>query len=251
MNTFFKPVCCLTSLVLTTALFSPGCAAQGSPRIRPISTSALTSNTSNTSNVTKSEVASPAQADLKAAEEFLARFQTTKGEFTIRVKRAWAPNAADRFYSMIKAGYFDGDMAIYRAIEGFMFQFGIHGDPQVNAQWAEATIPDDPAVGISNTTGTISFAQTQNPGSRSVQMFVNLGMNSMLDTQQPGGGTPFVPFGEVVRGADVLRKINTDYGENPRGENIQGNFKAKGNEFILDRFPRVDLIESVTIVEEK
>lgn len=244
MNTFFKTACCWLTAVATMAVFTPGCAAQGAAmQIRQAANSTVTAA------ATRPGLLDPSNAFLKADAEFLALFKTTKGDFTIKVTRAWAPNGADRFYSLIKAGYFDNDMAIYRAIEGFMFQFGIHGDPAVNAKWAKSNIPDDPAVGISNTPGTISFAQTQNPGSRSVQMFVNLGLNTMLDKPQGRSGAAFVPFGKVVSGLDVLQKINTEYGENPRGENIQGNFKAKGNAYILQRFKRIDLIKSVTIVE--
>lgn len=244
MNSFFKTICCSLSIAATVILLTPGCAAQSAvTQFRPGKTSDQTFAANNP------RLMDPNKATDKAPSQFKALFRTTKGDFTIQVTRAWAPNGADRFYNLVQAGYFT-DIAIYRAIEGFMFQFGIHGDPKVNAKWSNSTIPDDPPVGISNTPGTISFAQTQNPGSRSVQMFVNLGMNTMLDKPQGGGGAPFIPFGKVVSGADVLQKINTEYGENPRGENIQGNFKAKGNTYILERFTRIDLIKSVTIVQE-
>jgi len=243
MNSILKTACCSLAVVVTITVLTPGCAAQNTTnQIRPAQ--------SSTQTVSKSRpgLMDPSKATLTAPSEFLAVFKTTKGEFTVKVARAWAPNGADRFYNMIKVGYFDDEIAIYRAVEGFMFQFGIHGNPEVNAKWANANIPDDPSV-KSNTPDTISFAQTQLPNSRSVQMFVNMGMNTDLDRPQGITGSPFVPFGKVVKGSEVLRKINTEYGENPRGENIQGNFKAQGNPYILDRFKRIDLIKSVTIIE--
>ena len=177
----------------------------------------------------------------KAPEQFKVKFTTTKGDFVIQVNRAWSPNGADRFYNLVKIGYFQ-DIAIFRAIKGFMFQFGIHGDPKVSKVWSKAEIPDDPNAGITNAPGTICFAKTGAPDSRSTQMFVNLGNNGPLDKQG------FTPFGNVVEGMDVVKKINTEYGEN-RG-NVQGEFKRLGNEFILRKYPNIDLIKSVTLLED-
>jgi peptidyl-prolyl cis-trans isomerase A (cyclophilin A) len=191
----------------------------------------------------------PELAKATAPKTFDAKFETTKGDFTITVHRDWAPHAADRFYNMIQVGYFESDIAIFRAVDGFMFQFGIHGDPAVNSAWSNSTMPDDPPKGIQNIPGTLSFAQTGSPNSRSVQMFCNLGINTPLDQTQPGGGSPFVPFAEVKQGGSVLNKINTEYGENSPRDNVQGKFKKQGNEYILDRFKNIDLIKSVTILE--
>ncbi len=243
MNPLLNNFCRSLTVVLTVALLTPGCAAQST------ATQFRRAETPTQTLALNPSLLDPGKATEQAPAQFKALFKTTKGDFTVQVTRVWAPNGADRFYNMVKVGYFN-DIAIFRAIKGFMFQFGIHGNPNVNAKWAESNIPDDPAVGISNTPGTLSFAQTQNPNSRSVQMFVNLGMNAMLDKAQGATGSPFVPFGQVVAGLDVLEKINTEYGENPRGENIQGNFKSKGNAYILERFTRIDLIKSVTIIEE-
>lgn len=191
-----------------------------------------------------SPIPAPPKITPKAPEQFQVKFRTTKGDFVAEVNRAWSPNGVDRFYNMVKVGYFD-DIAIFRAVPNFMFQFGIHGNPAVNDDWGESQIEDDPVVGISNLPGTLCFAKTGQPNSRSTQMFVNLGQNVPLD------GQGFTPFGKVVEGMDIVRSINTEYGENPRGEDIQGRFKREGNEFILDRFPRVDLIRSVEIVEPR
>ena len=185
----------------------------------------------------------PKLANEKAPAKFDVEVVTTKGNFTISVNRDWSPNGADRFYNLVKIGYFQ-DIGIFRAIEGFMFQFGIHGDPQVNAVWGEATFPDDkPKRGVSNRIGTITFAKTQFPNSRSTQFFINLRNNDGLDYQG------FTPFGVVSKGKEVITKINTEYGENPRGENIQGRFKDEGNSFIKKRFPRLDFIKSIKLAK--
>jgi peptidyl-prolyl cis-trans isomerase A (cyclophilin A) len=184
----------------------------------------------------------PDEAKEQAPEKFRVKFETTKGDFVVEVNRAWSPNGADRFYNLAKIGYFK-DIAVFRAIKGFMFQFGIHGDPEVSKVWSEAKIKDDPNAGQTNDFGTITFAKTGQPNSRSVQFFINLGVNSRLDA------SGFTPFGKVVEGADVLKQINTEYGEN--SPEVQGRFQAEGNAFIQKKYPNIDMIKSVTLVEEK
>ena len=216
-----------------------GCAAQA-----PVPVSAAVGQTGAATQEQDSKLLNPEAANAKAPDVFQVKFETTKGDFVIEVNRAWAPNGADRFYNMVQVGFFK-DIAIFRAIENFMFQFGIHGDPAVSAKWGDATIKDDPSAMKSNVPGTISFAQTGRPNSRSCQMFINLGNNSFLD-QSRGGGAPFVPFGKVIKGMEVVGKINTEYGEN-RG-NVQGEFREKGNAYIKEKFPNIDFIKSVTLL---
>lgn len=182
----------------------------------------------------------PSLANKTAPDIYKVKVETSKGDFVIKVDRSWAPNGADRFYNLVDIGYFK-DIAIFRAIEGFMFQFGIHGDPTVSKKWRDANIKDDPAAGVSNRPGFITFANA-GPNTRSVQLFINLGDNRRLDNMG------FTPFGQVVEGADVVLKINTEYGENP--PDVQGSFQARGNEFILRKFPKLDMIKSVTLVEQ-
>ena len=184
----------------------------------------------------------PDQAKMTAPESFKVKFETTKGDFIVECKRAWSPNGADRFFSLVKIGFFK-DIIIFRAISGFMFQFGVHGDPAVSAKWSEANIKDDPPSRQSNLEGFLTFAKTGAPNSRSTQMFINLGNNVGLDRQG------FTPFGKVVEGMDVVRKINTEYGENP--ESFQYDFKMKGNAYAKEKFPNLDMIKSVTLVEGK
>ncbi len=183
----------------------------------------------------------PAKLTEKAPETFKAQFDTTKGKFTIEVTRSLSPNGADRFYNLVRSGYFT-DVAFFRVISGFMCQFGIHGDPSVSAKWREAAISDDPVKG-SNARGAISFA-TAGPNTRTTQLFINFGDNSNLD------GMGFSPFGKVTEGMDVVDKINNEYGEGaPRGRGPhQGRIQAEGNAYLKKDFPNLDYIKSATIV---
>ena len=187
------------------------------------------------------DLTDPAKLTEKAPESFKAQFDTTKGKFTVEVTRSLSPNGADRFYNLVRAGYFK-DIAFFRVIPGFMCQFGIHGDPKVAAAWRKATITDDPVKG-SNTRGTITFA-TAGPNTRTTQFFINFGNNRNLDSMG------FSPFGKVSEGMDVVDKINGEYGEGaPRGRGPdQGRVQTEGNTYLKKDFPNLDYIKSVTIV---
>ena len=181
--------------------------------------------------------ANPTKLTEKAPETFKAQFDTTKGKFTIEVTRSLAPGGANRFYNLVRSGYFT-DVSFFRVVPGFMCQFGIHGDPNVSAKWREATIPDDSVKG-SNTRGTITFA-TAGPNTRTTQLFINFGNNTGLD------GQGFSPFGKVTEGMDVIDKINSEYGENAPDE--QGHIQNEGNAYLKKNFPNLDYIKSATIV---
>ncbi|MBK1834920.1 peptidylprolyl isomerase [Roseibacillus ishigakijimensis] len=184
----------------------------------------------------------PSLAKEKAPETFEVVFETTKGEFEVKVNREWSPLGADRFYNLVKIGYFE-DIAFFRVIEGFMAQFGIHGDPAVNKVWRDANINDDGKAVVSNTPGRITFAKTGAPNSRSVQFFINYGNNGNLD------GMGFTPFGEVTKGMDVVKSIYSGYGEGaPRGRGPdQGMFQAQGNALLKKSFPEMDYIKSAKL----
>ena len=182
------------------------------------------------------DLTQPAKLMEKAPDTFKVKFDTTKGAVTIEVTRSLAPNGADRFYNLVKAGYFK-DIAFFRVIPGFMAQFGINGDPKIAAAWAEANIADDPVKG-SNTRGAITFAQTPRPNSRSTQLFINFGNNSRLD------GDRFAPFGKVTEGMDVVDKINGEYRETPDQTAIQ----SEGNAYLKKNFPNLDYIKSASIL---
>jgi len=189
---------------------------------------------------TSADLSDPSKLTAKAPDSFKVRFDTTKGNFTVEVTRSLAPNGADRFYNLVRSGYFT-DIAFFRVISGFMCQFGIHGDPKVSAAWRPAQFPDDP-VKASNTRGAITFA-TAGPNTRTTQFFINFGDNANLD------GMGFSPFGKVVQGMDVVDKINSEYGEGaPRGRGPdQGRVQREGNTYLKKDFPNLDYIKSAAI----
>jgi len=177
----------------------------------------------------------PAAATDKAPAAFKVKFKTTKGDFTLEVTRDWSPLGADRFYNLVKAGYFT-DVAFFRVIEGFMVQFGIHGDPEVSAAWRGARIQDDP-VKQSNAKGYISYAMA-GPNTRTTQLFINYGNNDRLDDMG------FSPFGKVTEGMDVVENIYSGYGEGaPSGMGPdQGRVQMQGNAYLKKDFPKMDYI---------
>lgn len=234
-------------LIYSTA--STGCVAQsptknqGSSTKQPASGSdTKAEQSSQTKAAAHPAMTNPSLANKTSPEKFQAKFVTTKGDFVIEVTRAWSPNGADRFYNLIDIGYFQ-DIAIFRGVPNFMFQFGVHGDPNVSKHWKDSNIKDDRPGNVSNLPGYVTFAKTGMPNSRSAQMFVNLGNNAFLDSQG------FTPFGKVIEGLEVVGKINTEYGENDRED--QGEFIAKGNAWLLKKYPRLDIIKSVELTEMK
>lgn len=179
-----------------------------------------------------------------APESFQVRLETTKGGILIRVTRSWAPLGADRFYNLVKAGYYDG-VAFHRVLKNFVAEWGIHGDPWVNAAWRQALMADEP-VRESNTRGRLTFSKNT-PNSRTVQVFINLKNNSSLDSQG------FSPFGEVVEGMDVVESLYSEYGDGPpRGEGVyQAMAIARGDEYLNEEFPLLDRIERAVLVESE
>jgi len=162
------------------------------------------------------------------------KFTTTKGDITLQVTRAWAPIGADRFYNLVKHGFYN-DAAFFRIVPGFIVQFGLGADPAVNRAWRNANIKDDP-VTQSNRPGTLTFA-TAGPGTRTTQLFINLGNNAGLD------GQGFAPFGQVTSGMDVVQKLYSGYGERPD----QGSITNEGKAYLDKNFPNIDRIEKATI----
>lgn len=179
----------------------------------------------------------PAALKEKAPDTFKANFDTSKGLIVIEVHRDWAPNGADRFYNLVKNGFFD-DARFYRVIPGFMVQFGMNGNPAVTKAWDGAAIQDDP-VKQSNTRGFVSFAALPSPNSRTTNLFINYGNNARLDASR------FAPFGQVVTGMDVADKINAEYREQPQQDQIRG----RGNAYLNQSFPKLDFIKTATIAK--
>ncbi len=183
---------------------------------------------------TKPSLMNPASLTETAPDTYKVKFDTSAGEFVISVTRAWAPLAADRFYNLVKNGFYDGTR-FFRVVPNFMVQFGINGDPDIQRNWRMANIKDDKAGVKSNARGTISFANA-GPNTRSTQVFINYKSNAFLDKQ-------FMPFGEVTTGMTVVDKINSKHGEEPDQSQIQAN----GNRYLQKAFPDLDFIKKATI----
>lgn len=252
------------SLVLVAATFTLAACDSGatsSPKPDPAATGAKTGAATTATPTPPAAVAKakgpfpastheamkdPSKAAEEAPAEFSVKFDTTAGEFTMACTRDWAPYGADRFYNLVKIGYFD-DVAFFRAVKGFVVQFGIHGDPEVNKAWREANITPD-EVKESNKKGTLTFAQAGRPKekgktaeSRSTQLFINLKDNDRLD------GMGFAPLCTVTDGMDVVMKLHTGYGE--RAGRDQGPITMKGNEYLRKKYPLLDYIKTARLAE--
>jgi peptidyl-prolyl cis-trans isomerase A (cyclophilin A) len=166
---------------------------------------------------------------------YQAVFDTSAGTFVVKVDRSWAPFGADRFYNLVKNGFYDG-CRFFRVVPTFMVQFGINGDPAVSSAWDGATIPDD-RPRVSNTRGRVTFAKRAIPDSRTTQIFINFGDNSRLDRDG------FAPFGEVVTSMVLVERIFSGYGEAPD----QTRIESEGNTFLESFFPRLDYVKKATI----
>ena len=179
-------------------------------------------------------------SETKTPEIYKVNLDTTKGTVVIEVHRDWGPLGADRFYTLVKSGYFDG-ARFFRVLPGFMAQFGIAGDPKVTAKWKDANLQDDP-VKQSNTRGMVSFA-TAGANTRTTQMFINTADNSQLD------GMGFSPIGQVVEGMDVVDHFYSGYGEGaPEGRGpAQPLIEQQGNEYLEKSFPMLDYIKKATV----
>ena len=162
------------------------------------------------------------------------RIETSQGPFVIELVRDWAPRGVDRFYNLVRAGFFD-DSRFSRVVPRFIAQFGIPGDPAVTAVWKDRTFSDD-SVRTSNVRGTIAFAMT-GPGTRTTQLFISLVDNTRLDAQG------FAPIGRVVEGMDVVDRIYSGYGESSGGgvrAGRQGRVLAEGNAYLDRDWPKLD-----------
>jgi peptidyl-prolyl cis-trans isomerase A (cyclophilin A) len=175
--------------------------------------------------------------------QYKVKLDTTKGDVIILVHRDWSPLGADHFYELVKMGFYDHN-AFFRVIKGFVVQFGMNGDPKVNKSWSEITIKDDPPK-VSNKTGSVTFAKTGEPNSRTTQIFINIGDNSAsLDPQG------FTPFGEIIAGLDNVMNIYSGYGDAPpngEGPN-QAAIADIGNAYLEEHFPKLDEIKKATIL---
>jgi peptidyl-prolyl cis-trans isomerase A (cyclophilin A) len=230
-------------LALCCLMFAAACAQKPAEPVQATSAQPAAVPAQSAAAPDQAALMSPASAAAQAPAVFKAKFATTKGDFTVEVHRDWAPHGADRFYNLVKIGFFD-DAAFFRAIAGFMVQFGIHGSPQVSAKWRDANIPDDPAAGQSNKRGAVTFA-TAGPNTRTTQLFINYGDNGSLD------GMGFTPFGQVTEGMSVVDSLYKEYGEGaPQGRGPdQGRLQSEGNAYLKQDFPQLDYIKTARLVE--
>ena len=167
---------------------------------------------------------------------FTVKVESSAGDFTIEVHRDWAPIGADRFYQLVKAGYYD-ECRYFRVVPGFMVQFGMNGDPAVQREW-DRNIRDD-AVTESNKRSYVTFA-TSGPDSRTTQIFINFGDNSSLESQG------FAPFGKVIEGMENVDAIESKYGESPQ----QPKIELGGNAYLQQSFPDLDFVKKMSILSE-
>jgi peptidyl-prolyl cis-trans isomerase A (cyclophilin A) len=182
----------------------------------------------------KPSLADPASLAEKAPDAYKVRLDTSAGPVVIQVTRAWAPLGADRFYNLVKNGFYDG-VRFFRVIPGFMAQGGMNGDPAIQKVWGRANFQDDP-VKQSNKRGFVTFAKTGAPNSRSTQIFINYGDNGNLDSQG------FAPFGQVVSGMEAVDKFEA-YKNVPD----QGMITAEGNAYLQRDYPKLTVIKKATI----
>jgi cyclophilin family peptidyl-prolyl cis-trans isomerase len=182
----------------------------------------------------------PGNLKEQAPAEYDVKISTTKGDIVIHVTRAWAPLGADRFYNLVKNGFYT-DASFFRVLPGFVVQFGLSADPSVSKVWRSANIKDDP-VTQSNKPGSVTFA-TAGRDTRTTQVFINLGENGQLDSMG------FAPFGQITQGMDIVKKLHSGYGEGaPSGHGPdQGAISSQGKAYLDKNFPNLDSIKSATV----
>jgi peptidyl-prolyl cis-trans isomerase A (cyclophilin A) len=177
-----------------------------------------------------------------APNDYKVDFDTSRGPIVVEIHRDWAPNGADHLYELVKAGFYDGDR-FFRVVRGFVAQFGINGDPATNRLWSSVNIPDDKPT-QANVRGTLTFAATGAPNSRSTQLFFNLRDNSQ--SLNPQG---FAPLGQIISGLDAMDDLFGGYGEMaPGGPGPDSSqIQMVGNSYLAGKFPHLDYIKKATI----
>jgi homoserine O-acetyltransferase len=179
----------------------------------------------------------------RAPDKFQVLLGTSKGDLLLEVQRAWSPHGVDRFYNLVRYGYYD-HAKIFRIRAGIWAQFGISGDPKIAQAWRTRTIPDDPRV-LSNQRGTVAFA-FKTPNGRATQIFINLRDNSATHDSEP-----FVPFARVIKGMEVADAWYSGYGEQSGGgirAGKQDSLFAGGNAYLERNFPLLDFIRRAVVI---
>lgn len=177
------------------------------------------------------------EAAASRPKAYQVEFETSKGTFVVEVEPDWAPIGAKHFREAVEAGVYD-QAYFFRVLPDFVVQFGIPGDPEMATVWRNKNIRDEP-VKTSNKRGTVTYAMSSAPNSRTTQLFINLADNTQLD------GMGFAPFGKVVKGMDVVDKINSEYLQQADQEMIA----TRGNAYLKQNFPRMDYVKKATVIE--
>ena len=250
----FFLLCALTAALAVASVFLVGCAEEPKPAEQPAEEEAKPpekpaeappaqpekkpeeAKPEAKEAVARRSLRNPSALKEKAPDTYKVKFETSKGDILIEVDRSSAPRGADRFYNLVKNGFYD-DCRFFRVVPNFVVQFGMHGDPAISRMWANARIKDDP-VTKTNRRGGLTFA-TSGPNTRTTQVFINLKANAFLDNQG------FAPFGRIVEGMDVVANFYSGYGETPE----QPLIRNQGNEYLNKKFPKLDYIKAATIVE--
>jgi len=185
-------------------------------------------------------------------DSFIVAFRTSRGRFDAMVHTDWAPTGADRFYELVNDRYFDG-VRFFRVVKNFVAQFGISGNPAANTAWSVRRIADEP-VRHSNARGTIAYARG-GPGTRTVQLYINLRDNTRLDSLN---GFGFPPIAEVISGMQVVDSLYSGYGEGApasgarpgRSGPSQDSIEALGNRYLERGWPKLDYIKTARVIRE-
>ena len=229
-------------LALAAVLIIAACNGDGGDAIDPPNTDQIPPASAPDHRTVLLDPTHPAWSE-PAPDTFEAHLETTRGPFVIEVIREWAPVGADRFYNLIRHGYYD-DVRFHRVVPDFITQWGVSGDPEVDAVWYERGMPDDTVV-ASNVRGTIAYAFTE-PRTRATQIYINMVDNSRLDAGS------FAPFGRVTRGmGTVVDSIYSGYGEGSGGgvrNGDQSRLVSEGNAHLDANFPELDRLIRATIV---
>ena len=202
-----------------------------------LATSAVAASFAAQPKTVNPKLQNPAALVEQAPPTYRARFETSQGVFVIEAHREWAPLAADRFYNLVKNGFYN-DARFFRVLSGFMAQFGLNGDPDVQRAWTNAGLADE-ATKQSNRRGFVSFARESSPNSRYTMVFINFKDNSYLDSDG------FPPFGQVVAGMDVVEKLYSGYGRTNVPD--QRRITSEGNAYLSAEYPKLDFIRRATI----
>ena len=186
----------------------------------------------------KAALLNPEQLKEQAPATFKANFDTSMGSFVVEVHRDWAPLGADRFYNLVKRGFYDGNRFFY--VTDRVAMFGLSGEPEIAKAWIYAKIPNDKTRVQSNTKGRVALTQANG---RATQTFIHLQDNVSMDSQ-------VTPFGVVLSGLNVVEKLYAGYGETfPTGKApTMSHIVQGGNAYLEKQYPRMDYIKTATIV---